>query len=231
MIEIIPALLPKHTRDIEYKVRLVKEGAKVIQLDICDGAYTPKPTWPFIDTAWGLKEILSQEEGMPYWKDVDYELDCMIKNPEEKMDVLLAMGPKRIIFHLNALTDPLSFLQSIDPYVKETIEIGLAVQSDVDIESLRDLVPHISFIQCMGVKHIGAQGQTFDDAIVQTISTLKKVFPETLVSVDGSVNDETVEALVSAGVDRVVIGSAIFNDPFPLGRIDHFKNIVRSVIR
>lgn len=231
MIEIIPAFLPKHTRDIEYKVRLVKEGTKIIQLDICDGAYTPKPTWPFIETAWGLKEILSQEEGMPYWQDVDYELDCMIKNPEEKMDVLLAMGPKRIIFHLGALQDPLSFFESLDPYMRETTEIGLAVQSDVDISSLAPLIPYISYIQCMGVKHIGFQGQVFDEAILDTIKNIKQIYPEMIISVDGSVNDETIERIVHAGANRVAIGSALFNDPFPLGRIDHFKNIARSVIR
>jgi pentose-5-phosphate-3-epimerase len=46
-----------------------------------------------------------------------------------------------------------------------------------------------------------------------------------MISVDGSVNQETAGRLLDAGVDRLVIGSAIYNSDNPIGELDFFKSL------
>jgi pentose-5-phosphate-3-epimerase len=61
----------------------------------------------------------------------------------------------------------------------------------------------------MGIKEIGAQGQPFDETILETIAQVKAAFPDKPITVDGSINSDTIERVVAAGADRVIVGSAI----------------------
>ena len=66
------------------------------------------------------------------------------------------------------------------------------------------------FVQFMGIKKIGYQGQEFDTEVLDKISDLRKNFPDTIISVDGGVNFENAQDIVEAGVNRLVSGSAIY---------------------
>ena len=45
--EIIPAILVNDFAELEEKIDLVKLGTKRIQVDICDGLFTPHASWPY----------------------------------------------------------------------------------------------------------------------------------------------------------------------------------------
>ena len=61
----------------------------------------------------------------------------------------------------------------------------------------------------MGIEHIGAQGEPFDERVLSQIKSLRVLYPELIISVDGSVNEETAPLLVQAGANRLVVGSAL----------------------
>ena len=61
----------------------------------------------------------------------------------------------------------------------------------------------------MGIEKIGFQGQDFDERVIGQIMGLRAKYPELKISIDGSVNKNTAPELVKAGVDRLVIGSAL----------------------
>ena len=81
MIDIIPAILPKNYEDLKNKIALVRGIVSVVQIDICDGIFVPSKSWPF--TTGGFDDdnffkIINEQEGMPFWEDVDFELDLMV---------------------------------------------------------------------------------------------------------------------------------------------------------
>ena len=47
-----------------------------------------------------FQKIMNEEEGLPFWKDFDFEFDLMVVDALENFDIYLKLGPKRIIFHL-----------------------------------------------------------------------------------------------------------------------------------
>lgn len=234
-MEIIPTILTKNYDDLKNKVALVRGVVPIVQIDICDGVYTQAYTWPFRSNGadrelgeldYHAQAILDEREGLPFWEDIDFELDLMVCDAVENFDFYTRFGPKRVVFHLEAQRDWgafRDFLEGMDMYIRETINIGVAINTATDLEKVFPLVPHVDFIQCMGIEHVGYQGQDFDTRVIDQIKNLKEKFSEVLISVDGSVNEDTAQELISAGADRLVIGSAIFKTTDIIGTIGMFE--------
>ncbi len=229
MTEIIPAVMPKSYEDLKNKVALVRGLVPVVQIDLCDGIFVKNVTWPFHgEDERTLDNILNEREGMPFWEDIDFELDLMVTNAMEDFDTYVRLGPKRIIFHLEAMPLPesfLEFLEGIDLYTRENIQIGVAIETSTAIELIFPFISKIDFVQCMGIEEIGKQGQPFDERVLQHIKKLKETFPEVEISVDGSVNLETAPLLLDAGVDRLVVGSALLQSSDIIETLEDFRNL------
>lgn len=216
MIEIIPAVLPKDYEELKDKVALVRGVVPIVQIDLCDGAFVKNKTWPFSTGGINdikLQNILTEQEGMPFWEDIDYELDLMVSDAVENFDLYTKLSPKRIIFHLEAVGDLEEFkhfIEGIDVYVRDAIQIGVAINTGTPIEKIFPLVNYVDFVQCMGIEHIGFQGENFDQKVLTQIKTLKEKYPDLIISVDGGVNLETAPLLYKAGVTRLVVGSVVF---------------------
>lgn len=228
MIEVIPAILVKNFDELKEKLAIYKNISKLVQVDVCDGVFVDTISWPMSkNDAESLSSILDEEEGMPYWTEIDFEFDLMIKNAHEQFDVFIQLGAKRIVFHLEAEEEETfrDFLESIDPYTRDNVEIGLAINTTTNTEKLDKFINYIDFIQCMGIENIGLQGQPFDSRVLNQISTIHKKYPEMPISVDGSVNEETAESLVGKGASKLVIGSALLKTYNIKNKILEFENL------
>jgi pentose-5-phosphate-3-epimerase len=165
-MEIIHAVMPYEYDDIAEHAQSVKGAISTLQIDIMDGQFVPEATWPFEKKAeptghiW--EALQNQDEGLPLWEHVDYELDLMVKEPERWFDEWVMLGPKRIIFHLESLKDPVATLQKAQG-IRSVIEVGLAIDNNT---SLDELIPHLEVIDCvqiMGIKKVGFQGEATTD--------------------------------------------------------------------
>lgn len=232
MIEIIPAILPKNYEDMKNKIALVRGIVPIVQIDFCDGIYVPSKSWPFT-TGGGnddnFLKILNEEEGMPFWEDIDFELDLMVADAVSNFDIYTKLGPKRIIFHLEAVGDLEEFkhfVEGMDVYIRDAIQIGVAINIATPIEKIFPLINYVDFVQCMGIDKIGYQGQEFDKKVLEHIKTLKEKYPDLVISVDGGVDFETALELVDAGATRLVAGSVIFKSEDMRETISELENIV-----
>lgn len=231
MLEIIPAIMPRNYEDLKNRVALVRGIVPLVQIDICDGIFVKNQTWPFDekdnDTS-NFNLIMEEKEGMPFWEDIDFELDLMVVDAVENFPVYMKLGPKRIIFHIEAIGNILEFkdfLEGLDTYIRDTVQIGIAINTKTNIENIFPLVNHVDFIQCMGIEHIGFQGEGFDEKVLEHIKTLKKKYPDVIVAVDGSVNFDTAPSIIDAGAERLVIGSAIFKSNDIKETVDMFESL------
>ena len=234
MVEIIPAVMPKNYEDLKNKVALVRGRVNTVQIDLMDGRFVRGQTWPYEGAGINdssdphLLRIMGEQEGMPFWEDIDYELDLMVSDAVTNFDLYLKLGPKRLIFHIEAVEDEAEFkefLEGIDLYVRDNTQIGVAINTTTSIEKVFPLIPFIDFVQCMGIEKIGFQGEPFDERVLDQIKALRKQFPEVTISVDGGVDFDTAPELIEAGANRLVAGSAIFNGPDISGAINEFQNL------
>lgn len=210
MTEIIPAVLAKDINDLRQKIANVVNICNIIQIDICDGHFVPSISWPMNkNDILSFNSILNEEEGLPYWENVDFEFDLMVENASRQFDIFLKLGPKRIIFHLESEDEKelKNLIDEMDPYTRENLEIGIAINTTTDIERLSQFIYSIDFVQCMGIEHIGFQGQKFDERCIAQIKSLREKYFDLTISVDGSVNDTTAKILKDAGANRLIVGS------------------------
>lgn len=212
MTEIIPAVLAKDFNDLRQKIANVVNVAHIVQIDICDGKFVESKSWPMDrDDAESVALILGEQEGLPYWDNLDFEFDLMVKDAIKQFDFFVRLGAKRIVFHLEAEDEKelKEFIDSMDPYTRETLEIGVAINTNTPAEKVFPFINSIDFVQCMGIEHIGFQGEPFDERVLTQIKEIKSKYSDIIISVDGSVNEETAPLLVEAGASRLVAGSVL----------------------
>ncbi len=221
MIEIIPAIMPDSFEDLSRKASRVRGLAPLAQIDIMDGIFVKSKSWPY--TEGGVRSnahfqaLSTQEEGMPFWEELDYEIDLMISEPEDHLDEWIPLGASRLIFHIESIKDFEEFWEhdiwkegARDIGGHKVVEVGLALNPETPLEAILQYIPRIDFVQCMGIAKIGYQGQPFDERVLAHINTLRTQYPNLPISVDGGVSLETAPLLRAAGATRLVSGSAIF---------------------
>ncbi len=230
-MEVIPAILAKDYEEMKNKIALVRGVVPLVQIDICDGVFVPSKTWPFATGGANdiyLQQILNEQIGMPFWEEIDFELDLLVADAVENFDIYTKLGPKKIIFHLESMKDKMdfkNFLEGLDTYVRDSIQIGISTNPNTKVEEIFPFVNIVDFVQLMGIDTIGFQNQEFDEKVLEHIKILKEKYPDLKVSVDGGINKNTAPVLADAGADAIVSGSAIFNSGDIIGTIEAFQNL------
>ena len=225
MVEIIPAILPKDLDDLRDKMASVSGLTPLVQIDVCDGKFVGSKSWPYVKG--GMEEfdrIRAEEEGFPFWDSLDFEIDLMVKKPEEVVDSWVMAGAKRLVLHMESAPNILETIEKLRGEYGTAkdeafgLEIGVALDIRTPNEEayeILDLIDQdgdsiIDFVQFMGIDNVGFQGQEFDDRVLEKISDLRDSYPNIAISVDGGVNFDNAADLISAGATRLVSGSAVF---------------------
>ncbi len=226
MIEIIPAVMPKSYDDLVENMGLFAGVVPLIQLDIMDNKYVKARTWPYNPGDSQFEKfalIVAEEEGMPEWDVLEFEVDLMIENPEVSVAKWVSAGAQRIIIHVEGMKD----FEIIRKAVPDgLIELGLAINTATPLSALDPYLDRIDFVQCMGIARIGFQGEGFDERVLEHVRTLRALRPEMPISIDGAVNFETAKSLVEAGATRLVSGSAILKSSDVSNAVEMMRDLV-----
>ena len=220
-MEIIPAILPKDFADLEAHLEQVKGLVPLVQVDICDGQFTPLPSWPYKKRDDNFDAIVRQDRGLPVWEEIEYEFDLMVNRPEEAVDDYVAAGATRIVLHVESKGDVAETIEKL----KGKVEIGLALNIDTPLDAVEPYKDKIGHIQLMGIDNVGFQGQVFDEKVIAKIKEAKKKYPDLAIQIDGGVNLDTAPLLKAAGADRLIIGSAIFESGNIVEAVEKFKDL------
>jgi ribulose-phosphate 3-epimerase len=133
------------------------------------------------------------------------EVDLMVENPLPAAVDWVTAGADMLVFHVETID-----LENFKNFAEFThITSSIACHGATPIETLLEYAQYADGIQLMGIKEIGAQGQPFDESVLEIIQIVKDAFPDKPITVDGSVNANTITRIVEAGADRVIVGSAI----------------------
>ena len=175
-------------------------------------------------------QLLGEDMGLPEWEKINYEVDLMVSVPDRDAFEWITAGASRIIIHIESHPEVKGIIARIrrefgrPSESPSAPEIGIAVDNDTPIEQIYEFIPEVEFVQLMGIAKIGYQSQPFDERVLDRIRTLRKKFPELIISIDGAVNDERASKLIEAGANRLVSGSYIFNSGDVKEAIDNLKN-------
>jgi ribulose-phosphate 3-epimerase len=238
MTEIIPAIIPQDFEDLREHISLVKDLVPIVQVDVCDGKFVPSKSWPYVGDHGEFHSISNEDEGLPFWQEVDIEVDLMVSHPQTLIESWIKAGVKRIVLHYESTPNLKTVLEGLrEKYgylsdVPVSLEFGVAfdVKTSNDhihqfLDSNKEGRSLADFVQFMGIRKVGYQGESFVEEVLGKIRELRQSHPEAIISVDGGVTIENAHSIIQAGVNRLISGSAIFESLDVKEVIDEMRNI------
>ena len=193
-------------------VEMVNDHADIFHLDIMDGVFVPNISYGF-----PVVEAIASAARKPL------DVHLMIVQPEKYIDRFARLGVAMLSFHLNATDKPAQTLL----HIRETgMKAGLVINPDIPVENLFPYLHLCDYIILMSV-FAGFGGQRFIEETYGRIRALKAEIDRlglpVMIEVDGGVSPANAKALVEAGAEILVAGSAVFKAENPADVIAAMK--------
>ena len=189
---------------LEKDVEMVNKYADIFHLDIMDGTFVPNISYGF-----PVVEAIASIARKPL------DVHLMIVNPENYIERFAKLGTEMLSFHLDATDDPAEALRTIRNL---GMKAGLVINPDIPVESLYPYLHMCDYVLLMSV-FAGFGGQKFIEATYDRIRTLKAEIQgrglDVKIEVDGGVSPANAKALIEAGAEILVAGSAVFKAEDP----------------
>ena len=177
-------------------------GSDWIHWDVMDGHFTEPLTFG--------EPVLRAVRGLT---DAFFDTHLMLTNPEKQIPRFADAGANGLSIHIEATDEPARLLDDIR---RRGLRSCLTVNPPTPLDDIERLVGHCDTIMLMGVRP-GYSGQHYDPATTQRIAAVKEIIErqelETLIEVDGGINETTIGEAVGAGVDVLVTASYVFSHP------------------
>lgn len=194
---IVPAVIPHSAEEIQTLSHTLN-FSKEFHLDVVDGQFVHSVSWPYEPVG----EPLAVK---PFLDSYTLEVDLMVKKPITAAHQWIAAGADMLVFHVESLSS-----EVFKNFAEEaSVSVGVSFHGDTPMNVFETYLPHADYVQLMGIHQIGAQSQPLDDQIFEKIAHIKTHYPQLSITVDGSVNKETIVQLKAAGADRFITGSAV----------------------
>ena len=187
--------------DLKNKLNLLNNTTtNFIHVDIMDGNFVNNKTMDDLKQIELLKELN---------KPLDVHL--MVEDVERYIDIYKVLKPAYITFHIE-LENNIKILETIKKIKELGIKVGISVNPDTSVESLKSYLELVDLVLVMSVVP-GMGGQTFIENTFTKLKELNELKEKYnfLVEVDGGVNNNLIPKLKEYNVDMVVVGSYITN--------------------
>jgi ribulose-phosphate 3-epimerase len=216
-MQIIPAILPKDFDEIIDKLNALEYLVPRVQIDLCDGEFGLLRTW-------------LPEGGEELPSDYEYEFDIMVNDWRPYVMRAVDMGASRVVAHVDNFSEA-DATELIEMLEHTGTALGVCVSNNVPIDVHSNFVKFFQerydnvFIQVMGIRDIGAQGQPFDESVLSRIETLREECEGVEIQVDGAMNNKTGELVHDVGAIAVIAGSYVFGSSDIAGAIEEIETI------
>lgn len=230
---IVPAILPTSRADLEDKLARILGVAEDVQIDVVDGRYADTTSWPYVaGQSNEFSGMVARGETLPWWGRFRFEIDLMVREPEAVAGMWIALGASRLVFHAGSsdeLPETIAHLQKKfghdKDFAPDLLSFGVAIGTTTPFETIAPLLPHVDFVQFMGINRIGRQGEAFNRHVLERIRSFSKEFRGVPIQVDGGVSLASAPDLLELGVSRLVVGSALWKSTDPKNTYEKFEQL------
>jgi ribulose-phosphate 3-epimerase len=197
---IAPSILSADFSRLGDEIKAVEAaGADWIHADVMDGHFVPNITiGPLIVEA--VRRVTS----------LPIDVHLMIENPDNYIPAFAEAGASLISVQIET---SIHLNRSVQLIRECGARPGVVLNPSTPIQALEWIVEDVDYVLIMSVNP-GFGGQAFIknslDKIRALRQTIQKRKLQTLIEIDGGVNDDTIADIAAAGADAFVAGSAIF---------------------
>lgn len=202
-MQITPALLETSADALKQKAALVENNVDLLQIDVGDGTFIPTVT------------VLPRALG-EYRPMTAIEVHLMVARPERFVADWAHLGATHITFHVESEGD----LERFVAQCRELdCDVTIARRPGTPIEKLEPFLDLVDEVMFLGVQP-GAQGNPFVTEVLDDVRAFHKAFPAVPLALDGGVSQKNIADIAAAGVQRVVVGAALWTSDDPLASLE-----------
>ena len=218
-----PSILAADFNRLGEQIRCVRDcGAHALHFDVMDCLFVPS-------ISFGMPVLASIR------KETDMFLDVhlMIREPIRYVEEFVKSGADLITVHYEACSD---VLQTVTSIRNAGVKAGISIRPETPVSVLRPFLGKVDLFLIMSVNP-GFGGQTVMEGTYDKLRELRGMYGEAFgraygddlprVEVDGGIYTENVVAVLEAGADTIVAGSAVFHGDIA-ANTGRFLEILRS---
>jgi len=199
MVKIAPSILQADFAKMGDVIKdLENANCDIIHLDVMDGTFVNAITF-------GPKMVRDIRKVTTLPLDVH----LMIVNPEKHIEKFANAGADIITIHQEAVDNLEECLNTIK---SKGVKSSVSIKPATPVAAILDVLPIVDMVLVMTVEP-GKGGQSLIEETLDKVKELKRLREENHYSydiqVDGGIKANTKDKAISAGVDILVVGSAI----------------------
>ncbi len=205
MVEIAPSILSADFTRLGEQVAAVENaGASYIHFDVMDGHFVPNLTiGPFII------EWVRKATNLP----IDAHL--MIENPDNFIGAFAKAGASMISIHPEATYH----VHRTISYIRQSgCKAGVVLNPATPLAMIEEVIADVDYVLLMSVNP-GFGGQKFISSSLDKLRRLRALIQasgsQARIEIDGGIGVDNAAAVVNAGAEILVAGSAVFGKPDP----------------
>jgi ribulose-phosphate 3-epimerase len=222
--KIIPAINVQTFEEIKEKINLLKDLTNHFHLDVASLEFTGYQTW-------------QNPEDLARIENSTFDLHLMLSLKPQEILKWAKENVKTLILHLEASQNPDGLLKMAKKTKKK---IFIAWSPDVEFDFIKKYLNYVDGVLILGVRP-GRAGQRFLEETYERIENLKfNSAPEQStvqdrlqkrklkLMIDGGVNEENFQKILSYKPDFIVMASAIYNSENPKEKYLWFLNQIKN---
>jgi ribulose-phosphate 3-epimerase len=202
-VRIAPSILSSDFAHLADEIAAVEQaGADMVHVDVMDGHFVPNLT-----IGPPIVEAIRTVTKLPL------DVHLMMTNPDDFIGEFAEAGADYLTVHVETCPHLHRTVQSIK---EKGLKAGVTLNPATPLAGIEAILPDVDLLLIMSVNP-GFGGQRFIPGVLDKIRRARAMIRQTgrtiLLEVDGGVKADNAGAIVRAGADILVAGSAIFEAP------------------
>ena len=198
--ELSPSILSADFARLGEEIKAVEQtGVNYLHIDVMDGMFVPSISFGF--------PIIKSIRKM---SNMVFDVHLMVEQPERYIEETAASGADIITIHAEACKHPDRAIEQIHQLGKKA---GIALNPSTSLHELDYLLEKVDMVLLMTVNP-GFGNQKYIPYCTGKVKEPRTMIEErglqTDIEVDGGINAATIDAVLEAGANILVAGSAVF---------------------
>ena len=200
MYQLCPSILSADFNRLGEQIKaLEKEGVEYLHIDVMDGYFVP-------NISFGMPVIKSIRKESKMFFDVH----LMVMAPERYIQDFVDCGADSITIHAEACED---LERTIEAIRDAGVKVGISIKPATPVNDISHLLEDVDMVLVMTVQP-GFGGQKYIPECTEKIQELRELIDseklDVDIQVDGGINEDTLETVMEAGANLLVMGSGVF---------------------